>query len=131
MHVWITGDFHRGINDLKYRCELYDIQPGDLVIVCGDDSLNIMGGLTDGILKEQINSWGIDFLFANGNHQRKPETIPSYSKYEWNGGYVLKENLMMGDKISKADIYPHLHFAVWYGGYPGYGVRVNPWNLYR
>ena len=112
MKVWVTGDFHRGINDLQYRCELYDIKPGDLVIVAGDDCLNIFGGINDQILKKRIDDWGIDFLFVNGNHQNKPENISSYSRYEWGGGYILKENFIDNGKVTMEDIFPHLHFAI-------------------
>ena len=101
MRIWITGDFHRNIRDLHLRCNIAGVKQGDLVIVAGDDCLNYYGDRSDGMVKRNINSWGIDFLFVNGNHQNKPENITTYTPVEWNNGLVLQE-----------DDFPNLHFAI-------------------
>ena len=101
MRIWITGDFHRNIRDLHLRCNIAGVKPGDLVIVAGDDCLNYYCDLSDDMVKKSINTWGIDFLFVNGNHQNKPENISTYKPVEWNGGTVLKQ-----------EGFDHLNFAV-------------------
>lgn len=101
MRIWITGDFHRNIRDLHLRCNIAGVKPGDLVIVAGDDCLNYYCDLSDDMVKKSVNTWGIDFLFVNGNHQNKPENISTYKPVEWNGGTVLKQ-----------EGFDHLNFAV-------------------
>ena len=101
MHIWFTGDFHRNIRDLQLRCNIAGVRPGDLVIVAGDDCLNYYCDLSDDMVKKSINSWGIDFLFVNGNHQNKPENISTYKPVDWNGGTVLMQEGL-----------DHLFFAV-------------------
>ena len=101
MKIYVTGDFHRDINDLKFRCDLHNVQSGDLVLVCGDDCLNYTSERMDKVVKQMISEWGIEFLFINGNHQRKPETITNvYHTAIWNNGIIYQD-----------DDFPLLHFA--------------------
>ena len=99
--VWITGDYHRVIEDLKARCQTSGVQPGDTVIVAGDDCTNYYLDTSDSIIKQKLQDMGIEFFFVHGNHQCRPENISTY-----------KIKLYRGASVYVEDDYPNLNFAI-------------------
>ncbi len=85
------------------------------------------------------NVYKISYDSVNGNHVVINHNNGYYTQYN----HMSKiESLTVGQTVEKGQVVgyvgmtgqatgPHLHFAVWYGGPPFVGVRVNPWNLFR
>jgi 3-oxoacid CoA-transferase subunit A len=62
---------------------------------------NLYTGLKDSIFKKRLNDADIIFFYIHGNHEMRPETIPSYKIKTWNEGEVYFE-----------EEYPNLLFAM-------------------
>ncbi|MGN1202663.1 MAG: hypothetical protein ACI4RF_05155 [Eubacterium sp.] len=55
----------------------------------GDAGFNYYGNDSgDRKTKYKLNEVGITVFCIHGNHEMRPETIPSYIKKIWNGGIV-------------------------------------------
>lgn len=85
------------------------------------------------------NVYKISYDSVNGNHVVINHNNGYYTQYNHMSRI---ESLTVGQTVEKGQVVgyvgmtgqatgPHLHFAVWYGGPPFVGVRVNPWNLFR
>lgn len=90
---YITGDTHRDFTSV------HDLPKGSTLIILGDAGINYFLNEEDKELKEYLNSLGITFLCVQGNHEERPENIPTY-----------KENKMYGGKVFIEDDYPNLIF---------------------
>lgn len=96
---YITGDVHGNSHILSERCE--KLKKGDTLIILGDVGANFSSDLKDKIFKKRANALEITMFCIHGNHEIRPETIPSYKIKEWNGGKVYYE-----------EEYPYLLFAI-------------------
>ena len=90
---YITGDTHRDFTSV------HDLPKGSTLIILGDAGINYFLNEEDKELKEYLNSLDITFLCIQGNHEERPENIPTY-----------KENKMYGGKVFIEDDYPNLIF---------------------
>lgn len=90
---YITGDTHRDFT------RVHNLPKGSTLIILGDAGINYFLNKEDKELKEYLNSLGITFLCVQGNHEERPENIPTY-----------KENKMYGGKVFIEDDYPNLIF---------------------
>ena len=90
---YITGDTHRDFTSV------HDLPKGSTLIILGDAGINYFLNEEDKELKEYLNSLGITFLCVQGNHEERPENIPTY-----------KEKIMYGGKVFIEDDYPNLIF---------------------
>lgn len=81
----------------------------------------------------------ISYDNVNGNHIVINHNNGYYTQYNHMSRI---ETLKIGQTVEKGQVIgyvgmsgqatgPHLHFAMWYGGPPFIGVRVNPWTIYR
>lgn len=102
--VYITGDTHRNFTAVKEWAKYHQ---GDELIILGDAGINYYGGLVDDLEKGGIdgdsglNGMGIKLFCIHGNHENRPQNIPSYKDTEYRGGKVMYE-----------EAYPNLLFAV-------------------
>lgn len=73
------------------------------MVVQGDAGINFYGNWRDEHVKNYLDTLPISFLFLHGNHEMRPESIPTYQKtYSAQiQGYVYRE-----------DRHPSLNFAV-------------------
>lgn len=90
---YITGDTHRDFT------RVHNLPKGSTLIILGDAGINYFLNKEDKELKEYLNSLGITFLCVQGNHEERPENIPTY-----------KEKIMYGGKVFIEDDYPNLIF---------------------
>lgn len=90
---YITGDTHRDFTIV------HNLPKGSTLIILGDAGINYFLNEEDKELKEYLNSLDITFLCVQGNHEERPENIPTY-----------KENKMYGGKVFIEDDYPNLIF---------------------
>jgi 3-oxoacid CoA-transferase subunit A len=63
----------------------------DTLIILGDAGINYYGGVKDAQLKRQLNELPITLFCVYGNHERRPESLNTYSETEWQGGVVYIE----------------------------------------
>lgn len=91
MKYFVTGDIHGYFSDLSKRIKTNNIQTGDCLIILGDAGFNFFENTKDVILKQRSNNLGITLFSIQGNHEIRPENIPTYKIKEWNGGEVWYE----------------------------------------
>lgn len=98
---YFTGDIHGDVRRIINDIEHYKITPTDTIVLLGDVGLNYFGNERgDRKSKKLLNQQGITIFCIHGNHEMRPETIPTYEKKMWNGGTVYYE-----------PAYPNLLFA--------------------
>lgn len=105
--VYITGDIHGSPRRLKLFFLAPNGQggaqePGDIMIILGDAGFNYSGDEDDRAAKAVLHRYGnrTEYLCVHGNHEMRPQGIPSYHEREWHGGIVYVE-----------DEFPNLLFA--------------------
>lgn len=98
--VYITGDTHGDFN--RYIPFASKMQPTekDVMIVLGDAGLNYYKSKRDAKVKKFVNDFKFTTFCIHGNHEMRPEDIPSYKTKEYCGGIVWYE-----------EEYPNILFA--------------------
>ena len=90
MAIYITGDTHGDFRRIEEFCERMDTTKEDTMIVLGDAGINFNPG-RNLVLKDYLSSLPITFFCIHGNHERRPESMPSYTETTWHGGKVYLE----------------------------------------
>ena len=98
--IYITGDTHGDFRNVARFCERMQTEKSDVLIILGDAGINYYGGEQDAQKKKYLASLPITIFAIHGNHEMRPQTIPTYHEVEWNGGTVYVE-----------DEYQHILFA--------------------
>ena len=92
MNYLVTGDKHGHFASVYTYLASIEENPEDIcVIVLGDAGINYYGWPKDDKLKTSLNKLGCAFFCIHGNHEMRPESIPTYEEREWNGGIVYVE----------------------------------------
>ena len=94
--IYITGDTHGDF----HRFNHLNLKDEDIMIILGDVGINYYLDEYDKKLKERLSKYNFKFFCIQGNHEERPENIPSYHEVEMFGGQVYIENE-----------YPNLIFA--------------------
>lgn len=104
--IYVTGDTHRNFERIEEFCNKQQTTKEDLMIILGDAGVNYYGpdSWQDSHVKKKLESLPISFLFVHGNHEMRPETIPSYHLTSWKWS---KEQ----GSVYMEDDYPSLAFA--------------------
>ncbi len=89
--IFYTGDTHGRFLKVENALRKGIIEKGDTVVILGDAGFNYYGNSKEKRIKQQINELGITIFCIHGNHEMRPETIPTYRTGEWNGGAVYYE----------------------------------------
>ena len=82
--IFITGDTHGDFGRVAEFCERIPTKKEDVLIILGDAGINYYGGEHDQMTKEFLES-----LPIHGNHEMRPQSIPTYHEVEWCGGTVF------------------------------------------
>ena len=77
MRIFITGDKHGNFELVEDFVKTYKTTLEDYLIVLGDGGVNYLG-YEDYFLKEKLSNLPITFVFIHGNHEIRPQNIPSY-----------------------------------------------------
>lgn len=88
---YITGDMHGNFLRLVYFTDEFQTTIADTIIILGDAGINFSGDAYDRKKKEFIAKLPITLFCIHGNHDKRPETIPSYTTKKWHGGEVYFE----------------------------------------
>ena len=89
--IYITGDTHSDFHRVNALCCKQDTSIEDIIIILGDASINYDGPELDVFLKKELSQLPITLFCIHGNHEQRPETIPTYVEKTWNGGTVYVE----------------------------------------
>jgi len=98
--IYITGDTHGQFDRVVDFCYRMKTGAGDILIVLGDAGINFSGGLRDRMKKDLLAALPITVFAIHGNHEQRPETLPTYHEAIWNGGTIYME-----------EEYPNILFA--------------------
>lgn len=99
--IYYTGDIHGEVLHIREMVTKYEIADQDVIVILGDVGMNYYGNnYGDQHRKKKLNKLGISVFCIHGNHEMRPETIPTYHEEKWQGGTVYVE-----------DAYPNLLFA--------------------
>ena len=98
--IYITGDTHGDFRNVERFCKKMQTSKDDILIILGDAGINYYGAEQDKRKKKYLESLPITIFAIHGNHEMRPQTIPTYDEVDWNGGRVYVE-----------DKYPHILFA--------------------
>ena len=98
--VYYTGDIHGNPRQIAQFCRIFDLTEEDTLILLGDVGANYFLDWRDKDVKERLNRAKPTILCIHGNHEVRPQNIPSYHTKSWCGGAVWYEKE-----------YPNLLFA--------------------
>lgn len=90
--TYLTGDTHRNFRKTTVFCDIAKSSKEDILIILGDTGINYCGGSEDRALKKLLSELPITLFCIHGNHEQRPESIPSYKETEWHGGRVYYES---------------------------------------
>lgn len=90
--LYITGDMHRDFSRIYDLCNTQPFTPErDALIILGDVALNYYEDGRDVAVKKIVSRFPLTLLCIHGNHEMRPEGIPSYEESIWCGGAVYVE----------------------------------------
>lgn len=98
--IYITGDCHGNFYDIKMFCKKHKTKRSDIIIILGDAGINYYGDERDVRLKKMLKDTTITFFCIHGNHEIRPQNIPTYITKQWHEGTVFFE-----------EKYPNILFA--------------------
>lgn len=87
--IYITGDTHGDFRNVARFYEKMQTNKDDVLIILGDAGINYYGGEQDTEKKEYLETLPITIFAIHGNHEMRPQTIPTCHEAEWNGGTVV------------------------------------------
>ena len=115
MAIYITGDLHGQewvIDNFTRTCKT---TREDILILLGDACFNFYADKRDHDLKEKAAQFPITIFAVHGNHEIRPENIPTYREISWKGGTAYAE-----------EEFPNLIFARCGEIYDLNGIRTMP-----
>lgn len=96
--IYITGDTHGSFYRFEYFCTEMHTSTEDVCIILGDAGLNyhgeernFRGELQDELVKRKASQLPLTFFCIHGNHEMRPEDVPTYQTKEYRGGLVWYE----------------------------------------
>ena len=99
--IYYMGDIHGEVFHVRDAVARYEITDKDVIVILGDVGMNYYGNKRgDQHRKKKLNKLGVPIFCVHGNHEMRPETIPTYHEDKWQGGTVYVE-----------EAYPNLLFA--------------------
>ncbi|MGN0617386.1 MAG: metallophosphoesterase [Ruminiclostridium sp.] len=99
--ILYTGDTHGKIEKITNAVRNGFVTTADTIVILGDAGFNYYGNEAgDKRTKSRLNKEGVTVFCIHGNHEMRPETIPTYITKIWNGGTAYYE-----------EKYPNILFA--------------------
>jgi len=99
--TYLTGDTHGNFTRIEAFCRQMETKRSDTMIILGDAGFNYYLGKKDIRAKEYASRFPITLFCIHGNHEARPQTIPTYQEGEYYGGKILYE-----------EAFPNILFAV-------------------
>ena len=101
MATYLTGDTHGNFLRVDTFCRAMETTKSDTIIILGDAGFNYYLNDRDTRAKEYASAIPVKFFSIHGNHEARPQRIPSYMEGEYCGGKNLYE-----------EAFPNILFAV-------------------
>lgn len=101
-NYYVTGDIHGQFGDLKTRVKK-NLTENDSLIILGDCGFNYTFNINDMILKNKVNSLGIDIYCVKGNHEARPQFVDGMEK-------IFSSKL--GNYVYQEKEYPHIKYLI-------------------
>lgn len=98
--IYYTGDIHGSTLEIVTFCARFQPSKDDTIVILGDVGANYFGDERDVAFKAEFAKLQPTILCVHGNHEIRPQNIPSYKTKEWNGSIVWYE-----------EAYPNILFA--------------------
>lgn len=91
--IFVTGDTHGSYSRIATFCqENPELGQKDIMIVLGDTGLNYYGDERDQKKKNKVaRQIPLTMLFIHGNHDLRPQNIPTYQSQKWREGIVWSQ----------------------------------------
>ena len=89
--IYYTGDIHGSTIEIVTFCERFNPTKDDTIVILGDVGANYFGNERDVAFKAAFAKLEPTILCIHGNHEIRPQNIPTYQTKEWNGGTVWYE----------------------------------------
>lgn len=99
--IWVTGDTHGNFVRLDAFCRKKETVREDTIIILGDAGFNYHLDERDIRKKEYAGTFPATIFCIHGNHEARPQQIPTYLEGNYCGGRVLYEKA-----------YPNILFAI-------------------
>ena len=99
--IWVTGDTHGNFVRLDAFCRRVGITREDTIIILGDAGFNYYLDERDTLKKRYAGTFPATIFCIHGNHEVRPQRIPTYLKRAYCGGKVYYE-----------ESYPNILFAM-------------------
>lgn len=103
-NLFVTGDLHgslKSVEQLKQFCADNNTDHNDIIILLGDVGANYHLNEYDIDFKSALASLPITILCVHGNHEARPETIPTYT---------LQYSSLIGGEYWVEQDYPNILF---------------------
>ena len=86
-----TGDLHGSPERVLEYIKQKNLGRDDVIVLLGDVGANYFGDLRDDLMKKHLDNANVTLFCIHGNHEQRPEEIPTYTQERWNGGRVWRE----------------------------------------
>lgn len=90
--IIIRGDTNGRFDDVSRFCREAGTTRDDVFIILGDAGINYLGGVYDHVKKQVITDIPVTLFCNHGNHECRPENIPSYHLIDFRGGKAYVED---------------------------------------
>ena len=101
MITYITGDTHGKFDRIDEFCRRIQPAADDTLIILGDAGFNYYRNKRDAATKAFASGFPCTLFCIHGNHEIRPQNIPTYKERVYHGGRVLYE-----------EAYPNIVFAI-------------------
>ena len=99
--IYYTGDIHGNPREIVQFCDRHKLTEQDTLVLLGDVGANYFLNGRDAEMKQLLTQVKPTLLCIHGNHEARPQRIPSYIEGEYCGGKILYE-----------EAFPDILFAV-------------------
>ena len=89
--IYITGDIHGDPRPILNFAQKMNVSRNDMIVILGDVGVNYDQDKRDEMAKYILDCLPCDIFCIHGNHEIRPQNIPSYREKQWNGGTVYAE----------------------------------------
>ena len=87
--IYITGDIHGDERRITRFAREYAVTSDDVIVLLGDVGANYSCDWRDRRVKSHLDAIGCPVFCIHGNHEQRPQNIPSYRTKVWRGGEVF------------------------------------------